>query len=245
MAEAEEARLGLVVDPDAVMVVVSEETTGETVAAALGAATVDGGTAREAVPTNTARRSPSARLRARAPPTARSRWWRARGVAGHGRGSIWTRSLHLPAAPADDALRSSRRWGGLHEVAQFWSVHRDAFLRLRSGVVGSACCSRSQSACEQRATESTNCNSATSPRASNFVGAVGVPPGVGGSRKRGAPTGSAWSQSDGIRTVGTGEAAGAGLAAVDGAGPAGPKAIVDSRGCIASCCCCTSTCPSG
>ena len=59
---------------------------------------------------------------------------------------------------------------------------------------------------------------AASPRASNFVGAVGVSPGRGVSRKRGVPTGSARSPSDGIGTVGTGEEAGTGVAAVGGAG---------------------------
>ena len=39
--------------------------------------------------------------------------------------------------------------------------------------------------------------------------------GVDGSRNRGVPIGSARSRSDGIGTVGTGEAAGAGIAAVD------------------------------
>ena len=43
-------------------------------------------------------------------------------------------------------------------------------------------------------------------------------PGVGGSRKRGVPTGSARPRSDGISTVGTGEAAGAGVTAVGWAG---------------------------
>ena len=52
-----------------------EVTTGEVVAAALGADIVDEGTAREAVPTDTAHRAPSARLRVPAPITARSRLW--------------------------------------------------------------------------------------------------------------------------------------------------------------------------
>ena len=43
-------------------------------------------------------------------------------------------------------------------------------------------------------------------------------PGGSRSRKRGVPTGSARSRLDGIGTVGTGEAAGAGVAAVGGAG---------------------------
>ena len=38
------------------------------------------------------------------------------------------------------------------------------------------------------------------------------------SRKRGVPIGSAWSRSDDISTTGTGGAAGAGVAAVDGVG---------------------------
>ena len=43
-------------------------------------------------------------------------------------------------------------------------------------------------------------------------------PGVDGSRNRGVPIGSARSRSGGIDTVGTGEAAGAEVAAVDGVG---------------------------
>ena len=78
VAEAEEACLGLAVARDADKGEALDEEIG-VVAAALGEETVDGGTAREAVPTNTARRSPSARLRARARTTARSRWCRARG----------------------------------------------------------------------------------------------------------------------------------------------------------------------
>ena len=70
VAEAEEARLGLVVALDAAKGVASAEATGA-VAAALGAAMVDGGTAREAVQTGTARRPRSARLRPRARKTAR------------------------------------------------------------------------------------------------------------------------------------------------------------------------------
>ena len=50
----------------------------------------------------------------------------------------------------------------------------------------------------------------------NFVGAVGVSPGGGESRKKGVPTGSARSRSDGIGTVGTDEAEGAGVAVVGG-----------------------------
>ena len=38
---------------------------------------------------------------------------------GHGRGSIWTRSLHSPAAPADDALRSSRHGEGYKKLHNF------------------------------------------------------------------------------------------------------------------------------
>lgn len=78
-AEAEETRLGLVVEPDAAERVVSEEITRVVEDAALGAATVNESTAREAVPSDTGRRAPSARLRARARTTARSRWCRARG----------------------------------------------------------------------------------------------------------------------------------------------------------------------
>ena len=70
MEEAEEARLGLVVAPGAAKGVASEEATGA-VAAALGAATVDGGTEREAVQMGMARRPPSARLRPRARTKAR------------------------------------------------------------------------------------------------------------------------------------------------------------------------------
>ena len=81
-------------------------------------------------------------------------------------------------------------------------------------------------------------------------------------RKRGVPTGSARSRSDGIGTVGTDEAAGAGVTAVGGPGhgrgnsrrgvsppgkwsrgPAGPKAIVDIGRCSTSCCCCRPACP--
>ena len=51
-------------------------------------------------------------------------------------------------------------------------------------------------------------------------------PSGGVSRRRGVPTGSARSQSDDIGTV-------------------GPKAIVDSRGCNTSCCCCSQTSPGG
>ena len=86
----------------------------------------------------------------------------------------------------------------------------------------------------------------------------------GGSRKRGVPTGSTRPRSDGIDTVGTDEAAGAGVTVVGRAGrdlrilgggvsppgilsrgPAGPKAIVDSRGCCTCCCCCTPASPGG
>ena len=89
-------------------------------------------------------------------------------------------------------------------------------------------------------------------------------PGGGLSRKRRVPTASARSRSDVIGTVETGEAARAGVAAVGGADrgrgtrggllarledrwsrdPAGPKAIVGSRGCRTSCCCCTPVRPS-
>jgi len=51
-----------------------------------------------------------------------------------------------------------------------------------------------------------------------LAGAGGVSPRGGVSRKRGVPTGSARSRSDGIGTVGTDEAAGAGVAAVGGPG---------------------------
>ena len=54
--------------------------------------------------------------------------------------------------------------------------------------------------------------------ASNFVGAVGVLPGVSEGRNRGVPTGSARSWSDGIGTVWTEEVVGAGIAAVDRVG---------------------------
>ena len=70
VAEAEEARLGLVMARDAAKGVASEEATGA-VAAALGVAMVEDGTAREDVPTGTARRPPSARLRPRARTTAK------------------------------------------------------------------------------------------------------------------------------------------------------------------------------
>ena len=80
------------------------------------------------------------------------------------------------------------------------------------------CCCRSQSACEKRATESSNCNIAASSRASKLAGAGGVSPGGGVSRKRGVPTGSAPTRSDGIGTVETDEAVGAGVAAVGGPG---------------------------
>ena len=43
-------------------------------------------------------------------------------------------------------------------------------------------------------------------------------PGVSGSRGIGVPIGSARSRTDGISIVGTGEAVGAGVAAVDGVG---------------------------
>ena len=76
--------------------------------------------------------------------------------------------------------------------------------------VRSTWCSSFQSACETRATESANCSSSTLWRASNCVGEVIVSPGV--------PTCSARSRMDGISIVGTGEALGAGVAAVDGAG---------------------------
>ena len=51
-----------------------------------------------------------------------------------------------------------------------------------------------------------------------MAGAGGVSPRGGVNRKRGVPTGSAPSRSDGIGTVGTDEAVGAGVAAVGGAG---------------------------
>ena len=67
-------------------------------------------------------------------------------------------------------------------------------------------------------TESANLKSTASPRAPDFVGAVGVSPAEGVSRKSGVPIGSAWSRSDEISAAGTGEAAGAGVAAVDEVG---------------------------
>ena len=81
VAEAAAPRLGLglVVQPDAVIAVVLENTTGEAVAAALGADMVNVGTAREESLTDMARRAPSARLQVRAPTRARSNGWRARG----------------------------------------------------------------------------------------------------------------------------------------------------------------------
>ena len=81
VAEAAVPRLGLglVVEPDAVIAVVLENTTEEAVAAALGAKMVNVGTAREESLTDMARRAPSARLLVRAPTRARSNGWRARG----------------------------------------------------------------------------------------------------------------------------------------------------------------------
>ena len=70
VAEAEEARLDLVVASDGVKGVASEEAAGS-VAATLGAAMVDGGTAREAIQTDMTRQAPSTRLWARARTTAR------------------------------------------------------------------------------------------------------------------------------------------------------------------------------
>ena len=70
VAEAEEARVGLAVARDAATGAASDEVT-EAVASALGEATVDGRTAREAVQPGMARRPPSARLRPRARTTAR------------------------------------------------------------------------------------------------------------------------------------------------------------------------------
>ena len=67
--DAEEARLGLAVSRDAATGAAPDEATG--VEAALGEAPVDGGMAREAVPTGTARRPPSARLLPRVQTTAR------------------------------------------------------------------------------------------------------------------------------------------------------------------------------
>ena len=69
--------------------------------------------------------------------------------------------------------------------------------RMVAWHVGSAWRSRSQSACEKRATESANCGSSTSPRVANFVGAVGVSPGMDGSRSRRVSISSAGSRSDG------------------------------------------------
>ena len=77
VAEAADAHLGQVVH--ATMAAELEETTEEVVAAALGADVADVRTAREAVPTYTAHRAPSARMRVRAPTGARSLRWRARG----------------------------------------------------------------------------------------------------------------------------------------------------------------------
>ena len=77
VAEAEQARLGLTVARDAVKGPASVEATG-VVTAALGEI-VDGGMAREAVPTGTARRPPSARPLLRARTTARRPWWRRKG----------------------------------------------------------------------------------------------------------------------------------------------------------------------
>ena len=53
-----------------------------------------------------------------------------------------------------------------------------------------------------RATESANCGSSTPSRASNFVGAVGVSPGMDGGRNIGVSIGFARSRSDWIGTVG-------------------------------------------
>ena len=55
-------------------------------------------------------------------------------------------------------------------------------------------------------------------KGSNLAGAGGVSPRGGVSRKRGVPTGSAPTRSDGIGTVETDEAVGAGVAAVGGPG---------------------------
>ena len=57
-----------------------------------------------------------------------------------------------------------------------------------------------------------------SSKVSSFVGAVGVSPAVDGGRDIGVPIGSARLRLDGIGTVRTGEAAGAGVATVDGVG---------------------------
>ena len=74
VAEAAEARLGQVVEQDAVMKVVLETTTGEVVVATLVANMVDAGAARQAVYMDMAPRAPSVRRRIRAPTMARSRW---------------------------------------------------------------------------------------------------------------------------------------------------------------------------
>ena len=70
VAEAEEARLGLMVAPVAAKEVASDEAT-RPVAAALGEATGDIGTVQEAVPTGTAHPPRLACLRLRARTTAR------------------------------------------------------------------------------------------------------------------------------------------------------------------------------
>ena len=102
--------------------------------------------------------------------------------------------------------KSSGRAGGRPIVMQ----------RTTAWHVRSTWCSSFQSACETRATESANCSSSTLSRASNCVDAVGLSPRVGGNRNIGVPIGSARSRTDGNGTVGTGEAVGAGVAAVDG-----------------------------
>ena len=75
---------------------------------------------------------------------------------------------------------------------------------------GSACCSRAQSVCEQRAEESPNYNLALAPRASKSAVVADETSGGGRSLERGVATGLARSRPDGMCIVGPGEAAGAG-----------------------------------
>lgn len=113
-----------------------------------------------------------------------------------------------------------RRWDGWHGEKSYVraSGRPKRMLRIAAWHIGSACCSRSQSAWEYRATESANFNLPALSRASGLVGAAGSSPSGGERRERGVPSRSPRSRSGRIGTVGTGKAARAASTAVDGAG---------------------------
>ena len=111
-----------------------------------------------------------------------------------------------------------------------------AMYRMAAWHAGSACCSLAQSACEYRAVDSPNSDSAAAPGASKSAVVVDGTSEEGESLTIRVPTGSARSRPDGMGTVRAGEAAGAGAVATarggHGRGTRGGVIVrrVDGRG---------------